>query len=127
MMSPKVFSVTITSNCSGSMTNLHPCLVDEHVLELDIRVLAADLGGHPPPQPRGVEHVRFVHRAGPAPRSRASLHALLTIRAIWSGWYSIVEDGPVLADAPGAEVEAPDELADDEQVDFPASSGRRFA
>ena len=39
-MSPNMFSVTITSKWRGRGDELHRGVVDEHVLELDVRELA---------------------------------------------------------------------------------------
>ena len=112
----------------GDDDELHREAVDERVAQLDVRVLGRDLVDDPPPEPRGVEHVRLVdrdERAARAPREleRAPRDALDLRRVVLAG----VEDGAVLANAARPEVEAADELAHDHQVDSPCRAGRRFA
>ena len=102
----------------GRARELHGRVVDEHVLDLDVRILGGDLVDDAAPEPRRLEHVRLVDRrqlpaarAGEleaAPRDPLDLARVVLAR---------VEDGAVVAHAARAEVEAADELAHDEEVD----------
>jgi hypothetical protein len=59
-MSPNRFSVTITSKSAGG-DELHGGVVDEQVLELDVReLLGVHAADHLAPQARGLEHVGLV-------------------------------------------------------------------
>ncbi len=66
-MSPKVFSITSTSKLSGLGDELHRNRVDEAVTELDVRVVAGQLGHDAAPHARGREHVCLVDREQPPP------------------------------------------------------------
>ena len=97
---------------------LHRRVVDEHVLELDVRIVARDVGDHCSPELGRGEHVRLVHgRHLAAPRARElegpQGDPLDLGRVVLAG----VEDGPVRKGPPAPVVEAADELADDEDVD----------
>ena len=123
-MSPKVFSVRRTSKRSGAITSCMAAVVDEHVLELDVRVVGVHALDDLPPDPRGVEHVRLVHGGDvPAPRARELEAAPRDALDLVGPVLHRVEDGAVVADAAGAVVEAADQLADDEQVDAVAAGG----
>ena len=130
-MSPNVFSVRTTSIVSGACDDRHRERVDERVVERHVGVLGrAELGDDVAPEPRRVQDVHLVDRREPAPaararaRSRASGDALDLGPRVLAG----VEPGAVVARPLRAEVEAADELADDDEVD-PRSrcAGRRFA
>ncbi len=117
-MSPNMFSVTMTSNCSGARRELHGGVVDEHVLDLDVRIVGRDLVDDAAPEPRRLEHVRLVHRrelpaARPGELEASARDSLDLARVVLAR----VEDGAVVADAARAEVEAADELAHDDEVD----------
>jgi hypothetical protein len=103
---------------------LEAAVVDEHVPELDVGVVGGDALHDLAPEPRGIEDVGLVHGGDVAPApprqlEAAARDALDLVRPVLHG----VEDGPVVADAPGAEVEAAHELSDDEQVDPFAACG----
>ena len=60
-MSPNMFSVRITSKCARRRDELHRGVVDEQVLELDVRKFARVHVAHDlAPQPAGLEHVGLV-------------------------------------------------------------------
>ena len=60
-MSPNMFSVRITSKWRGRGDQLHRGVVDEQVLELDVRELRrVDLANDLAPQPARLEHVGLV-------------------------------------------------------------------
>ena len=68
-MSPNMFSVRITSKCRGAEIELHGGVVDEHMLELDVRELArVQLADDLAPQPRGLQHVGLVDAGDLRPR-----------------------------------------------------------
>ena len=70
----------------GVLDELQPRRVDEHVLELHVRIVGGDACHRLAPEPRGLEHVRLVHRGEKcAPRPRASSNARRAIRSIASG------------------------------------------
>ena len=78
----------------------------------------ADLGDDAPPETRGLEHVRLVDGRQPAAPLARELEAAtgdaLDLRGVV---LARVEDRSVLAHAARAEVEAADELANEEQID----------
>ena len=101
-----------------ALDELHSRRVDEHVLELDVRIVGRDAHHRLAPEPRGLEHVRLVHGGDVRPpRSgeleRAPRDPLDRLRRVLAG----VEGRAVRTPAAGAVVEAADELADDQQVD----------
>ena len=86
-MSPKRFSVTITSKSAGPRDELHRGVVDEQVVELDVGVVGGDAGDHLAPEARGLEHVGLVDRGDarrepPSARRRAASKAVRAIRSI---------------------------------------------
>ena len=78
-----MFSVTITSKRDGFGDELHRGVVDEHVVQLDVRVVPGDGGHDLPPEARGLEDVRLVDRGDPArARAAAASNATRAIRSI---------------------------------------------
>ena len=75
-MSPNMFSVRITSKRAGRGDELHRGVVDEHVLELDLRELArVQLADDLTPQSRGLEHVGLVDARDPSRARRVKATA----------------------------------------------------
>ena len=123
-MSPKVFSITSTSNERRVGDDLHRDAVDEPVAQLDVGVVGGELRHDPPPHPRRVEDVRLVDREQPARAAareleRAPGDPLDLVGVVLAR----VEDRAVVAHAARAEVESADELADDQEVDALADAG----
>ena len=86
-MSPNMFSVTMTSNCSGARDELHRGVVDEHVLDARRRgSRRRSRVDDAPPHARRLQHVRLVDRrqASGAARGRAR-RPRRTMRSTWSG------------------------------------------
>ena len=90
-MSPNMFSVTITSNCSGFRRELHRGVVDQHVLERHVRV------GRLPARARPAATCATSRARSPCRptsacrrRDRASSKPRRAIRSTCDGWYSHV-------------------------------------
>ena len=101
-----------------ALDELHSRRVDEHVLELDVRIVRRDADHRLAPEPGGLEHVHLVHGGDVrAPRTgeleRAPGDPLDRGRRVFAG----VEGRAVRPPAAGAVVETADELADDQEVD----------
>ena len=97
---------------------LHRRVVDEHVLDANVRIVRGQLVDHTPPEPRRLEHVRLVDRRERAAPAAGELerapHEPLDLQRVV---LARVEDRSVVAHPACAEVEAADELADDQHVD----------
>ena len=107
----------------GMLDELQPCRVDEHVLELNVRIVRGDARDVLAPEPRRLEHVHLVHRGElrpprPGKLERAPGNPLDRLRCVGAGVVGRAVGEP----AAGAVVEAADELADDQQVDAWAAS-----
>ena len=102
----------------GGAGELHGGVVDEHVLDLHVRVVGRDVADDAAPEPRRLEHVRLVDRRQlPAARAGELEASACEPFDLARVVLARVEDGAVVADAAGAEVEAADELAHDHEID----------
>ena len=76
--------MTITSKSAGGCDELHGGVVDEHVLQLDVRVVLRDAVDLLAPEARGLEHVGLVHRGHLPAAAAAARKPTLGQRAISS-------------------------------------------
>ena len=117
-MSPNMFSVTRTSNCSASVASCIAALSTSMCSTRTSGILGRDRVDDPPPEARRLEHVRLVDRRQvAAPRLREPERAPDDALDLRRRVLARVERGAVLANAARAEVEAADELAHDQHVD----------
>ena len=123
-MSPNMFSVTITSNCSGVRTSCMAAL-STSMSSISTSGYSRATSWTTRRHMRDVSSTFALSTDVSRPRrARASSNAR---RAMRSTWLRVVlagvEDRAVVAHALRAEVEAADELADDQQVDWPLACG----
>src|SRR6185503_4740274 len=102
----------------GAARELHGGVVDEHVLDVDVRVVARDLVDDAAPEPRGLEDVRLVDGREPTAPCACELESspgepLDLTRVVLAR----VVGRAVVANAARAEVEAAHELSEDDEVD----------
>ena len=113
-----MLSVTSTSKRSGAWTSCMAALSTSMCSNSTSGYSAATSVDHATPHARRLEHVRLVDRrdvtAAGARQLEGPAHDPLDLaRVVLAG----VEHGAVVADTPGAEVDAADELAQEQQVD----------
>ena len=114
-MSPNMFSVTITSKCRGAGDELHRGVVDQHVLELDVRELARMHARARPRATAGEVSSTFA-LSTLVTRERAAPKATRAIRSISATRVDADVGGRVRGARLLAEVDPAGELAHDEQV-----------
>ncbi len=128
-MSPNMLPVTMTSNCFGARTSCMRGVVDVHVGERHVRIVARHRGDHFTPELGDFEHVGLVHRAQPPLRVSvpARTRPARCVRSRARCRRSVLKPAPLVVDglhAPRlAEVDAAGELADDQDVE----AGHQFA